>query len=73
MDALLHAMLKLGLSRAPVSQPPEGQNGADPVPTLKLLTVEPVKVVDVEGKLYVQYPSRTDLQFDDIDVKRYKD
>ena len=71
MDALLHGMLKLGLSRAPVSVT-ASDNNTEATPPLKTLAVEPVKVVDLEGKLYVQYPSRTDLLFEDIDVKREK-
>ena len=78
MDALLHGMLKLGLSRAPVIADEAQNGGSESTPSLvrtvqKTLTVEPVKVVDTEGKLYVQYPSRTDIQFDDIDVKRFKE
>ncbi|XP_054166342.1 leucine-rich repeat-containing protein 47-like [Oppia nitens] len=88
MDALLHAMLKLGLgnsSTAPTTdistgdqktngdQPPQPLTAISDCVSLKTLTVEPVKVVDIEGKLYVQYPSKTDLIFEDIEVKRYKE
>lgn len=73
MDALLHGMLKLGLCRSPiVNSEKNNSEAAEETPFLKRLSVEPVKVVDLEGKLYVQYPSRTDLQFEDIDVKREK-
>ena len=78
MDALLYAMLKLGLSRAP-NNTSEAQNGGSDsnpglIPTFqKTLTIEPAKVVDTEGNPYVQYPSRTDIQFEDIDVKRFKE
>jgi len=76
MDALLHGMLKLGMSRAPNETPKEDQNDVQTSALTvrqKTLIVEPMKVVDSEGKLYVQYPSRTDLQFDDIEVKRFKE
>ncbi|CAG2166711.1 unnamed protein product [Oppiella nova] len=82
MDALLHGMLKLGLSSQSLSTGADSANGEVVAVTAglqaltiqpKALTVEPVKVVDTEGKLYVQYPSKTDLQFPDIDVKRGKE
>lgn len=76
MDALLHSMLKLGLN----SVSDTNETNAEPndsnkpfIPRLKTLTVEPVKVVDNEGKLYVQYPSKIDLYFEDIEVKRQKE
>ncbi|CAG2112793.1 unnamed protein product [Medioppia subpectinata] len=81
MDALLHGMLKQNLSAvAPVDTDSNGGGAVEVVAVTagvaalairpKSLSVEPVKVVDTEGKLYVQYPSKTDLQFADIDVKR---
>lgn len=62
MDSLIHGMLKLGL-------------GADckdknDAPLPNTLQLEPVKVVDPEGKLYVVYPSKVDLIFDDIKLTR---
>jgi hypothetical protein len=76
MDALLQSMLKLGLkseTNTGESNAESNDNNKPFIPKLKSLSVEPVKVVDNEGKLYVQYPSRVDLYFDDIDVKRLKE
>jgi hypothetical protein len=76
MDALLHSMLKLGLnydSNNSENNTESNDSNKPLIPKLKSLTVEPVKVVDSEGKLYVQYPSRVDLFFDDIEVKRQKE
>ncbi|RWS25433.1 leucine-rich repeat-containing protein 47-like protein [Leptotrombidium deliense] len=56
MDALLHGMVKI-----PLQSNETGTNN---------LSVEPVKIVDVEGKLYVVYPSKIDLNFSDINVLR---
>ena len=38
-----------------------------------ILFVEPVRVIDTEGKLYVLYPSKVDLFYDDIIVTRRND
>jgi hypothetical protein len=76
MDALLHSMLKLGInydSNNSENNTESNDSNRPLIPKLKSLTVEPVKVVDSEGKLYVQYPSRVDLFFDDIEVKRQKE
>ena len=83
MDSLLHGMVKLGIGASNVesSNQDPGKEGnvnaitnsspiADKVVKPHLLDVEPVKVVDAEGKLYVVYPSRPDLIFDDINIVR---
>lgn len=80
LDSLLHGMVKLGIGSSSVNPTtiPE-QNGnaisttssiADLVVKPHILEVEPVKVIDAEGKLYVVYPSRPDLIFDDINIVR---
>ena len=63
MDALVHGMLKQGVGAGHVSV-------TDAVVQPHLLQLEPVRVTDAEGKLYVVYPSRVDLIFDDINVIR---
>lgn len=68
MDALVHAMLKQGVGAGHVQ--PTVQPDSDPVVKPHLLQVEPVRVTDAEGKLYVVYPSRVDLIFDDVNVVR---
>lgn len=70
MDALLHSMLKQGLGTGSVQVKKDSESGTDVIVKPHLLTVEPVKVVDPEGKLYVVYPSRVDLLFEDINVTR---
>ncbi|XP_074602811.1 leucine-rich repeat-containing protein 47-like [Brevipalpus obovatus] len=62
MDALIHGMLK-----AEIGEPKTDDHGG-----LKPshLDIEPVRVVDPEGKLYVVYPSKVDLLFDDMRVLR---
>lgn len=62
MDALIHGMLK-----AEIGEPKTDDRGS-----LKPshLDIEPVRVVDPEGKLYVVYPSKVDLLFDDMRVLR---
>lgn len=62
MDSLIHGMLKIGIGQSKTSE-----NG---IPRPNHLDIEPVKVVDPEGKLYVVYPSKVDLMFDDIKVSR---
>lgn len=69
MDALLHAMLKQGVGAGHIE--PEKQS--DDVPAVvkpHLLQVESVRVSDADAKLYVLYPSRVDLVFDDVNVVR---
>ena len=72
MDALLHAMLKqgVGAGRVETSVKNSDQNdvGIDIRP--HLLEVEPARICDAEGKLYVLYPSRVDLIFEDVNVIR---
>lgn len=82
LDALLHSMVKLGLGADGNNGHDEKKDAVnditDGVEKMKmaadvkphLLHVEPVKVVDSEGKLYVVYPSRPDLLFDDINIVR---
>jgi hypothetical protein len=70
MDALLHSMLKQGLGAGSVQGKTDSESGSDPIVKPHLLSVEAIKVVDPEGKLYVVYPSRVDLLFEDINVKR---
>lgn len=73
MDALVHAMLKQGLGAGHVepSKRSDGEDQSnDPIIKPHLLQVEPVRVTDAEGKLYVLYPSRVDLIFDDVNVIR---
>lgn len=77
MDSLLHGMVKLGVGASSVeAEETLTENGNPSVSTVDqavkphLLQVEPVKVVDAEGKLYVVYPSRPDLIFDDINILR---
>jgi len=71
MDALLHSMLKQGLGAGSVQVSSESSNDkSTPLVKPHLLTLEPVKVVDPEGKLYSVYPSRVDLLFEDINVRR---
>ena len=62
-------MLKQGLGAGSV-EVKEKTSETDPIVKPHLLSVEPVKVLDPEGKLYVVYPSRVDLLFEDINVKR---
>jgi hypothetical protein len=64
MDALLHGMLKQGLGG-------RLKSGADSSPAL--LEVEPVRVVDPEGKLYVVYPSKVDLVYENKDIAVVRD
>ena len=65
-----------GTSTQPQPQGTSTENGnpsvsiVDQVVKPHLLQVEPVKVIDAEGKLYVVYPSRPDLMFDDINIVR---
>ncbi|RWS11240.1 leucine-rich repeat-containing protein 47-like protein, partial [Dinothrombium tinctorium] len=64
MDALLHGMAKMQLASLTT-------NGGDCSNTaFHILEVEPVKIVDIEGKLYNVYPSKVDLNFTDINVIR---
>lgn len=67
MDSLVHGMLKIGIGEEKLD------NGIKPNNveySPRMLVLEPVKVVDPEGKLYVVYPSKVDLLFDDIKVAR---
>lgn len=61
LDTLLHDMLKLEIA--------DKKNEDDQLPTL---FVEPVRVVrsDEENKLFVVYPSKVDLMFDDLNIVR---
>lgn len=61
LDNLLHDMLKLEIAVR--------KNKDDPLPTLQ---IEPVRVVraDEEQKLFVVYPSKIDLIFDDLNIVR---
>lgn len=61
LDTLLHDMLKLEIASK--------KSELDPLPTLQ---VEPVRVVrsDEENKLFVVYPSKIDLVFDDLNIVR---
>ena len=61
MDSFLHSILRMGVS---------GELDEKGDIKRNILQVEPVKVVDTEGKLYVFYPSKVDLFFDDISVTR---
>jgi hypothetical protein len=74
MDALVHAMVKQGVGAGHVEQEKrsdgEDQTVDQSVVKPHLLQVEPVRVVDADAKLYVVYPSRVDLIFDDINVVR---
>lgn len=72
MDALVHSMLKQGVGAGHVdaSKSSEGEDQTEPIVRPHLLQVEPVRVTDAEGKLYVLYPSRVDLVFDDVNVVR---
>lgn len=84
LDSLLHGMVKLGIGASNVDLSSQEQNGnawsttaaissiADQVIKPHLLEVEPVKVIDAEGKLYVVYPSRPDLMFEDINIVRWQ-
>lgn len=67
MDSLIHGMLKIGMGEAKTDNGTK-PNNVEMLP--KNLNLEPVKVVDPEGKLYVVYPSKVDLLFDDIRVAR---
>lgn len=64
LDTLLHDMLKLEIASK--------KKESDPLPTLQ---VEPVRVVrkDEEQKLFVVYPSKIDLIFDDLNIVRQFD
>lgn len=64
LDTLLHDMLKLEIAGK--------KNEEDLTPTIQ---VEPVRVVraDEEQKLFVVYPSKIDLVFDDININRQFD
>lgn len=73
MDALVHAMLKQGVGAGhvePEKRSDSEDQAADSVVKPHLLQVEPVRVIDADAKLYVLYPSRVDLIFDDINVVR---
>lgn len=61
LDMLLHDMLKLEIASK--------KHSDDPLPTLQ---VEPVRVVraDEDEKLFVVYPSKIDLIFDDLAISR---
>lgn len=61
LDTLLHGMLKLEIASK--------KHSTDPLPTLQ---VEPVRVVraDEDEKLFVVYPSKIDLIFDDLAINR---
>lgn len=63
LDMLLHDMLKHEIA---------SKMENDIIPTI---CVEPVRVVraDEDNKLFVVYPSKVDLLFDDIDIFRQKD
>ena len=78
MDALLHAILKLGLAKAQNSstelkKESENDNSEKSIPQVNILQVEPIRVYDTLGKMLIQYPSRVDLIFEDINVTRNKD
>lgn len=64
LDTLLHGMLKFEIASK--------KNDQDPLPTLQ---VEPVRVVraDEDQKLFVVYPSKIDLVFDDLTISRQFD
>ncbi|GIY57044.1 leucine-rich repeat-containing protein 47 [Caerostris extrusa] len=64
MDTLLVEMLKLGLNDPAT----DGSNGEEN--ERNILTIQQVKIVDEEGQLKVVYPSRTDIQTDNILVTR---
>lgn len=72
MDALLHGMVKLNFGDTTLwpqlSDAPDAQGNLVPKPSL--IEVEPVRVVDKEGKLITMYPSKVDLMFDDVNISR---
>lgn len=72
MDALVHAMLKqgVGAGHVEVEKRADRDDECDPVVKPHLLQVEAVRVTDADAKLYVLYPSRVDLIFDDVNVVR---
>lgn len=78
MDALLHATLKLGLGKAQNSstelkKETENNNSEKSIARVNILQVEPIRIYDTLSKMLVQYPSRVDLIFEDINVTRNKD
>ncbi|XP_076346036.1 leucine-rich repeat-containing protein 47-like [Tachypleus tridentatus] len=72
MDALLLNMLQLGIGETGSQDTSNNSDTENDKSSKKgrQLIVEQVKVVDEEGKLRVVYPSRTDLQLDEITVLR---
>jgi len=64
MDEFLYCILRMGLS---CENDDKGEFKRN------ILFVEPVRVIDTEGKLYVLYPSKVDLFYDDIIVTRRND
>lgn len=79
LETLLHGMIKLNLGDT-TKWPQLGDPAVEPPPVLEvagkeiakpsMIEVEPVRVVDKEGKLLVVFPSRVDLIFDDVNVTR---
>jgi len=77
-DAVLKEMLKLGLGKKMKVKKEDGdfysssedEDASETTPQPKQLLVEQVKVIDSGGNLRVVYPSKTDLSFNDVNVKR---
>lgn len=72
IDAILHGVVKLNMGDTTLwPQLSDGVDGkGNLVPRPSLIEVEPVRVVDKEGKLITMYPSKVDLIFDDVNITR---
>ncbi|KAI1286734.1 Leucine-rich repeat-containing protein 47 [Halotydeus destructor] len=71
LDALLHGMVKMKLGDTTLwPKLSEAEPTGDGIAKPSLLEVEPMRVVDGEGKLLVAYPARPDLVFEDVNVLR---